>query len=86
MWDKFEVNRVDQLVFVSQGGRTRHEHICESPERFAREVMPEFIERAPERERARAERLAPAVRAALDRREPARKGPAGYSFNAAASL
>jgi alkanesulfonate monooxygenase SsuD/methylene tetrahydromethanopterin reductase-like flavin-dependent oxidoreductase (luciferase family) len=82
----YEDAGVDQLVFVSQAGRTRHEHICESLELFASEVMPEFVERAPERERARAERLAPAVRAALDRREPARTAPAGYSFDAAASL
>ncbi len=82
----YEAVGVDQLVFVSQGGRTRHEHICESLELFAHEVMPEFAERAADRERAKLERLGPAIQAALDRREPARQPPAGYSFNAAASL
>jgi alkanesulfonate monooxygenase SsuD/methylene tetrahydromethanopterin reductase-like flavin-dependent oxidoreductase (luciferase family) len=76
----YEDAGVDQLVFVGQAGRTRHEHICESLELFAREVMPEFAERAPGRELARADRLGPAIRAALDRREPARQAPEGYSF------
>jgi alkanesulfonate monooxygenase SsuD/methylene tetrahydromethanopterin reductase-like flavin-dependent oxidoreductase (luciferase family) len=82
----YEDAGVDQLVFVSQGGRTRHEHICESLELFASEVMPEFAERGAERERSRADRLGPAIRAALERREPARRAPEGYSFGAAASL
>jgi hypothetical protein len=66
---------VDQLIFVSQAGNNRHEHICESLELFAREVMPEFHEGEEERERAKLERLAPAMEAALARREPARKAP-----------
>src|SRR5574341_1216322 len=82
----YEAAGVDQLVFVSQAGRNRHEHICESLELFAREVMPEFAERAAERERARADRLRPAIRVALERREPARRAPEGYSLGAAASL
>ncbi|MDY7082775.1 MAG: LLM class flavin-dependent oxidoreductase, partial [Halobacteria archaeon] len=32
---------VDQIIFVQQGGRNEHEHICESLEIFADEVMPE---------------------------------------------
>ena len=43
---QYEDAGVDQLIFVSQAGRNRHEHICESLELFAREVMPEFHERA----------------------------------------
>ncbi|HEX6236513.1 MAG TPA: LLM class flavin-dependent oxidoreductase [Acidimicrobiales bacterium] len=66
---------VDQVIFVSQAGRNRHEHICESLELFAREVMPEFAERDPERSKAKADRLAPAIEAALARREPAREAP-----------
>ncbi|MEY2448656.1 MAG: hypothetical protein QOH79_2132 [Acidimicrobiaceae bacterium] len=66
---------VDQMIFVSQSGRNRHEHICESLELFASEVMPEFAERADEREKAKLERLAPAMEAALARREPARPTP-----------
>jgi alkanesulfonate monooxygenase SsuD/methylene tetrahydromethanopterin reductase-like flavin-dependent oxidoreductase (luciferase family) len=66
---------VDQMIFVLQSGRNRHEHICESLELFASEVMPEFAERADEREKAKLERLAPAMHAALARREPARPAP-----------
>ena len=33
---------VDQIIFVSQAGPNRHEHICESLELFAKEVLPEF--------------------------------------------
>jgi DNA-binding GntR family transcriptional regulator len=63
------------MIFVSQSGRNRHEHICESLELFASEVMPEFAERADEREKAKLERLAPAMDAALARREPVRPAP-----------
>ena len=71
----YEEVGVDQIIFVSQAGNNRHEHICESMELFAREVMPEFAERADEREKAKLERLAPAMEAALARREPARVAP-----------
>jgi alkanesulfonate monooxygenase SsuD/methylene tetrahydromethanopterin reductase-like flavin-dependent oxidoreductase (luciferase family) len=66
---------IDQVVFVSQAGRNRHEHICESLELFAAEVLPEFAEGEDEREKAKLERLAPALEAALARREPAREAP-----------
>ncbi|MGH2601144.1 MAG: LLM class flavin-dependent oxidoreductase [Dehalococcoidia bacterium] len=75
---------VDQVIFVSQAGKNRHEHIMESLELFAREVMPEFHEGEAQREAAKAERLAGAIEAALARREPARPAPAGYSFKATA--
>jgi len=78
----YEAAGVDQLIFVSQAGRNRHEHICESLELFARAVMPEFHERAQAHETAKAERLAPAVADALARRPPPRSAPAGYSFPA----
>jgi alkanesulfonate monooxygenase SsuD/methylene tetrahydromethanopterin reductase-like flavin-dependent oxidoreductase (luciferase family) len=66
---------VDQVIFVSQAGRNRHDHICESLELFATEVMPEFAETDAEREKTKLERLAPAIEAALARREPAREAP-----------
>jgi alkanesulfonate monooxygenase SsuD/methylene tetrahydromethanopterin reductase-like flavin-dependent oxidoreductase (luciferase family) len=66
---------VDQVIFISQSGRNRHEHICESLELFAREVMPEFQEEEPARERAKLERLAPALEAALERRSAPREAP-----------
>jgi hypothetical protein len=64
---------VDQVVFIQQAGRNEHEHIAEALELFAAEVLPEFAEDRDEREAAKAERLAPFVAAALERkrrREP----------------
>ncbi|HEX5945814.1 MAG TPA: LLM class flavin-dependent oxidoreductase, partial [Acidimicrobiales bacterium] len=66
---------VDQVIFVSQCGNNRHEDICESLELFAREVMPEFHDGEEAREKAKLERLAPAIEAALARREPPREAP-----------
>ena len=78
----YEDAGVDQLIFVSQAGRNRHEDICESLELFAREVMPEFHERAEALEAEKATRLEPAITAALARREPRRHAPADYAFHA----
>jgi alkanesulfonate monooxygenase SsuD/methylene tetrahydromethanopterin reductase-like flavin-dependent oxidoreductase (luciferase family) len=79
---RYEDAGVDQLIFVSQTGRNRHEHICESLELFARDVMPEFHERAALMEEAKARRLAPAVAAALGRRDPPRDVAPDYAFPA----
>jgi alkanesulfonate monooxygenase SsuD/methylene tetrahydromethanopterin reductase-like flavin-dependent oxidoreductase (luciferase family) len=78
----YEEAGVDQLIFVSQAGRNRHEDICESLELFAREVMPEFRDRVEAGEAAKARRLAPGIEAALDRRSPRRPVPAEYAFPA----
>jgi alkanesulfonate monooxygenase SsuD/methylene tetrahydromethanopterin reductase-like flavin-dependent oxidoreductase (luciferase family) len=69
---QYEDAGVDQLIFISQAGRNRHEDICESMELFAAEVMPEFAERDPAHQKAKAERLAPAIESALARREDPR--------------
>ena len=69
----YEAAGVDQLIFVSQAGRNRHEDICESLELFAREVMPEFHERADRIEQVKAD-----ASGALDR------GRAGSTRTAAA--
>jgi alkanesulfonate monooxygenase SsuD/methylene tetrahydromethanopterin reductase-like flavin-dependent oxidoreductase (luciferase family) len=79
----YQAAGVDQLVFVSQAGRTRHEHICESLELFASEVMPEFAEQADQHDRDKAERLGDAILAALARRDPPRTPPAGYTISGA---
>ncbi|MDX6667646.1 MAG: hypothetical protein QOK04_1026 [Solirubrobacteraceae bacterium] len=71
---------VDQVIFVSQAGRNRHEHICESLELFAKEVLPEFAATAVEREVAKRERLAGAVAAAVSRRAPARAADPAYKI------
>jgi alkanesulfonate monooxygenase SsuD/methylene tetrahydromethanopterin reductase-like flavin-dependent oxidoreductase (luciferase family) len=59
---------VDQVAFIQQGGRNRHQDICESLELFAREVMPEFKEREAEREARKTEELAPYVEKAMTRK------------------
>jgi alkanesulfonate monooxygenase SsuD/methylene tetrahydromethanopterin reductase-like flavin-dependent oxidoreductase (luciferase family)/putative sterol carrier protein len=82
---RYEAAGVDQLIFVMQAGRNRHEHICESIELFASEVMPEFAQRADEADRRRAERFAPAIEAALARREPPRRVDPDYSIAPIAS-
>jgi alkanesulfonate monooxygenase SsuD/methylene tetrahydromethanopterin reductase-like flavin-dependent oxidoreductase (luciferase family) len=71
----YEDAGVDQVIFVSQAGRNRHEHICESLELFAAEVLPDFAEHEDEREKAKLERLAPAIETALARRSPPREAP-----------
>ena len=68
----YEAAGVDQVIFISQAGKNKHEDICESLELFAREVMPEFKEREPEIARRKAERLAPDGRA-LARRSSRRR-------------
>ncbi|MEJ5254226.1 MAG: LLM class flavin-dependent oxidoreductase [Acidimicrobiales bacterium] len=65
---RYEDAGVDQVIFVLQAGRNRHEHIMESIELFGREVLPEFAERDEQLSAQKAERLAPIVEAALDRR------------------
>ena len=64
----FEGSGVDQVIFIQQAGRNRHEHICESLEIFGAEVLPAFKARDPEAERRKQEELAPYVEAALDRK------------------
>jgi hypothetical protein len=78
---RYEQAGVDQIIFVMQAGRNRHEHIMESLELFAREVMPEFKERDARQVRAKQERLAPVVEAALARRVDDRPPlPDGYTI------
>ncbi len=66
---KFEATGVDQVIFIQQGGRNRHEHICESLELFAGRVMPEFAEKEDERVRRKRERLGAAIEAAMARKQ-----------------
>ena len=60
---------VDQTVFIQQGGKNRHEHICESLELFASDVMGEFKEEEVERERRKRDELAPYIEAAFKRKQ-----------------
>jgi alkanesulfonate monooxygenase SsuD/methylene tetrahydromethanopterin reductase-like flavin-dependent oxidoreductase (luciferase family)/putative sterol carrier protein len=77
---RYQAAGVDQIIFVSQAGHNRHEHICEAIELVAKEVLPEFAEGREEREREKAQRLAPAIEAALARRDPAREADPAYAI------
>jgi alkanesulfonate monooxygenase SsuD/methylene tetrahydromethanopterin reductase-like flavin-dependent oxidoreductase (luciferase family) len=59
---------VDQVIFLQQAGRNRHEHICEALELFAAEVAPEFRAREAARQAAKRDALRPYVDAALARK------------------
>lgn len=66
---KFDACGVDQVTFIQQAGRNKHEHICEALELFAGEVMGEFKEREAERVKRKNEELAPYVEAAFKRKQ-----------------
>ena len=57
------------MAFIQQGGRNKHEDICEALELFAGEVMGEFKAREAERVRKKTEELAPFVEAAFKRKQ-----------------
>ncbi|MEU3574277.1 LLM class flavin-dependent oxidoreductase [Kitasatospora sp. NPDC036755] len=78
----YEEAGIDQIIFQVQLGNTKHEHIMESLELFAREVMPEFAERRPARDAAKNERLKAAVESALARIEHKDVDVSGYSVDA----
>ncbi len=64
----FQEAGVDQVIFLQQAGNNRHEHICESLELFAGEVMGEFKAEFAAREAKKREALAPFIAAALKRK------------------
>jgi len=65
----FEEAGVDQVVFLQQGGKNLHPHICESLELFATAVMPEFEGRHAGRETKKNAELAPYIKRALARKK-----------------
>ena len=65
----FENSRVDQVAFIQQGGKNQHDHICQSLELFAREVLPEFEEREEARAKRKQQELAPFIERAMMRKE-----------------
>ena len=65
----FQAAGVDQVIFLQQAGRNRHEHICESLELFAAEVMPGFSAEVVSREGKKRAELAPWIEAALARKK-----------------
>jgi alkanesulfonate monooxygenase SsuD/methylene tetrahydromethanopterin reductase-like flavin-dependent oxidoreductase (luciferase family) len=79
---RYEEAGVDQVIFVLQAGRTRHEHIMDSIELFGREVLPEFVERDEVASERKRQRLAPNIEAALARKETKTVDVSDYSFDA----
>ncbi|MFN3217955.1 MAG: LLM class flavin-dependent oxidoreductase [Acidimicrobiales bacterium] len=60
---------VDQVIFLQQVGRNRHEDICASLQLFADELIDEFTADEPAREADKAAELAPFIDAALARKQ-----------------
>ena len=65
----FQNAGVDQIIFMQQSGRNRHDHICESLQLFADEVMGPFSAECEAREQAKEKELAPYLEAALARKK-----------------
>ena len=83
---RYEEAGVDQVIFVMQAGRNRHEDIMSSLELFAAEVLPEFADRDAAATDAKNARLAPAVARAMGRKSPPRELSSDYSFTAKGKL
>jgi hypothetical protein len=65
---RYEQCGVDQLILSCATGRNKHEHVMESLELFAREVMPEFADREPGLQREKAARLEPVIEKVMARK------------------
>ena len=65
---RYEECGVDQIILSCTAGRNRHEHVMETLELFAREVLPEFAERDETSRRAKQQRLEPVIEAVLARK------------------
>ena len=76
---------VDQVVFIQQGGRNKHEHICDSLNLFAAKVMPALKADQAARDAKKQAELAPFIEAALKRKKrmapvPRRRGADGLGL------
>jgi alkanesulfonate monooxygenase SsuD/methylene tetrahydromethanopterin reductase-like flavin-dependent oxidoreductase (luciferase family) len=65
---RYEDAGVDQIIFVLQAGKNRHEHIMESLEIFGTQILPEFAERDEAQVKRREQRFAPLIEAAFARK------------------
>jgi alkanesulfonate monooxygenase SsuD/methylene tetrahydromethanopterin reductase-like flavin-dependent oxidoreductase (luciferase family) len=66
--ERFEEAGVDQVIFVQQAGRNKHEDIMESLELFGTQVLPAFKERDEKRTAEKAREWEPIIEAAMARR------------------
>jgi alkanesulfonate monooxygenase SsuD/methylene tetrahydromethanopterin reductase-like flavin-dependent oxidoreductase (luciferase family) len=67
---RFAETNVDQIILLNQAGRNRHEHICESLELFATQVMPEFHAMEPDHQEWKRKVLTGAIKLAEIDTEP----------------
>ena len=65
----FQESGVDQIILMQQAGRNPHQEICDSLQLFADAVLPEFVGDREERDRNKADELAPYIAAALARKK-----------------
>jgi alkanesulfonate monooxygenase SsuD/methylene tetrahydromethanopterin reductase-like flavin-dependent oxidoreductase (luciferase family) len=72
---RYEDCGVDMLILSSAAGRNRHEHIMESYELLAREVLPEFLERDERLRREKTARLEPVIETVMARKPPSDHPP-----------
>jgi alkanesulfonate monooxygenase SsuD/methylene tetrahydromethanopterin reductase-like flavin-dependent oxidoreductase (luciferase family) len=66
--ERFEEAGVDQVIFVQQAGRNRHEDIMESLELFGTEILPAFKERDEKAAVQKAKDWEPIIEAAMARK------------------
>jgi alkanesulfonate monooxygenase SsuD/methylene tetrahydromethanopterin reductase-like flavin-dependent oxidoreductase (luciferase family) len=59
----------DQVVFIQQAGRNKHEDICSSLELFANDIMPEFVAQDADRQAAKEAELQPYIEQAFARKK-----------------
>ncbi len=64
----YEASGVDQVIFIAQAGKLKHEDISESFELFGKTIVPEFKERDEKYVREKAQRLEPLIEKAMKRR------------------
>ncbi|MEM7535782.1 MAG: LLM class flavin-dependent oxidoreductase [Chloroflexota bacterium] len=67
---QFEEAGVDQVLFLQQAGNNRQEDVIGSLQLFGQQILPEFKAREAERQRQKAEGLAPYIEKALSRIAP----------------
>jgi alkanesulfonate monooxygenase SsuD/methylene tetrahydromethanopterin reductase-like flavin-dependent oxidoreductase (luciferase family) len=81
---RYEQCGVDQVILALTAGKNRHEHIMESLELFAREVMPEFVDRETEAQAAKQQRMAPILDKVMARKPPSDHPPLDPDYEIAA--
>ena len=82
---RYEEAGIDQIIFIQQAGRNRHEDIMESLEIFGTQVLPEFKDRDEKQRTEKALELERAVDAAMSRKvDNAPPMPEGYVMDAMA--